>query len=59
MALEIAAIDTGLLLGPCPFRSLPSAPEDLLELRQRAGLERAIASGFRALLYFDPLMGLD
>ena len=59
MTLEIAAIDTGLLLGPCPFRSLPSAPEDLLELRQRAGLERAIASGFRSLLYFDPLMGLD
>ncbi|MFT5085740.1 MAG: putative TIM-barrel fold metal-dependent hydrolase [Candidatus Latescibacterota bacterium] len=59
MTVDIAAVDTGLLLGPCPFRSLPSSPEDLLALRQRAGLERAVATGFRSLLYFDPLMGLD
>ncbi len=59
MTLELAGIDTGLLVGPCPFRSVPSTPEDLLILRRRAGLERAIASGFRSLLYFDPLLGLD
>jgi len=58
MSADIAAVDTGLLLGPCPFRSLPSSLEDLVELRERAGLERAVASGFRSLLYFDPLMGL-
>lgn len=57
--IEITAVDTGLLLGPCPFRSSPSTAADLLALRQRAGLGCAIASGFRSLLYFDPLAGLD
>ena len=52
-------IDTGLLLGPCPFRDVPSSVADLLALREAAGLDRAVATGFRSLLYYDPIAGLQ
>lgn len=57
--MEPEAIDSGLIVGPCPFRRVPSGVEELQALRQRAGLWRAVASGFRSLLYYDPLSGLD
>ena len=52
-------IDTNLLVGPCPFRDIPSTPADLLLLKERARLDRAIAMGFRSLLYYDPIVGLE
>lgn len=52
------AIDAGLFVGTCPFRSLPSNPEDLRRLRDAAGLERAVATGFDSLFYHDPEAGL-
>ncbi len=55
----MAIIDTGLLLGPCPFRDIPSSVDDLCLLRQAAGLDRAVATGFRSLLYYDPIAGLQ
>ena len=54
----LPVVDTNLLVGTCPFRKVPSEPEDLDRLRQGAGLERAIATGFRSLLYYDPVSGL-
>ena len=51
-------VDTNLLVGTCPFRTVPSGPEDLALLRQHASLARAVATGFRSLLYYDPLAGL-
>ena len=51
-------IDTGLLVGPCPFREVPNTAADIMLLKDRAGLERAIATGFRSLLYYDPSAGL-
>ncbi len=57
--MHLYAIDSGLIVGPCPFRRVPSSVEELQVLRQRAGLWRAVASGFRSLLYYDPLFGLD
>ena len=52
------ANDINLILGPCPFRSIPSSVDELERLKRRAGLERAVASGFRSLLYYDTLSGL-
>lgn len=51
----VTVVDTGLLLGPCPFRTIPSAVADVLALREAAGFDRAVAMGFRSLLYFDPI----
>ena len=55
----MTVIDTGLLLGPCPFRTVPSSVADVLALHQAAGFDRAVAMGFRSLLYFDPIAGLE
>lgn len=55
----MAIIDTGLLVGPCPFRAVPSSVADLAVLRQAAELDRAVATGFRSLLYYDPIAGLE
>ena len=55
----MAIIDTGLLVGPCPFRSVPSSVADLVALRQAAELDCAVATGFRSLLYYDPIAGLE
>ncbi|MDA0745260.1 MAG: amidohydrolase family protein [bacterium] len=52
-------IDTSLFVGPCPFRDVPSSAEALNLLRTRAELDRAIGTGFRSMLYFDPMDGLD
>jgi len=52
-------VDTNFFVGPCPFRETPSDVDDLLALRERAGLDLAIATGFRSLLYYDPIAGLD
>lgn len=57
--MVIRANDTNLILGPCPFRSIPSGVEELEMLRGRAGLQRAVGSGFRSLLYYDTLSGLE
>ena len=57
--MVIRANDTNLILGPCPFRSIPSGVEELEMLRERAGLQRAVGSGFRSLLYYDTLSGLE
>ena len=57
--MVIRANDTNLILGPCPFRSIPSSVEELEKLKGRAGLQRAVASGFRSLLYYDTLSGLE
>ena len=53
------AIDINLFVGDCPFRSLPSSVEDLERLREAAGLERAIATSFNALFYYDAAAGLE
>ena len=53
----MAIIDTGLLVGPCPFRSVPSSVADLVALRQAAELDCAVATGFRSLLYSDRGVG--
>ena len=53
------AVDVNLLVGPCPFRAVPTAPADLVALRSAAGLERAVATGFRSLFYYDPIAGLE
>ena len=55
----MTVVDTGLLLGPCPFRTIPSAVADVLALREAAGFDRAVAMGFRSLLYFDPIAGVE
>lgn len=55
----MAVVDTTLLVGPCPFREVPTGVEDLERLRERAGLDGAIATGFRSLFYFDPIDGLQ
>ena len=55
----MSAVDTNLFVGPCPFRDVPSGVEALNRLREQAGLDRAIATGFNALLYYDPITGLD
>ena len=55
----MTVVDTGLLLGPCPFRTIPSAVADVLALRKAAGFDRAVAMGFRSLFYFDPIAGLE
>ena len=55
----VTVVDSGLLLGPCPFRTIPSAVADVLALREAAGFDRAVAMGFRSLLYFDPIAGLE
>ena len=52
-------IDTSLFVGRCPFRDVPSSPGDLNVLRERAGLDRAVATGFNSLLYYDPVSGLE
>ena len=52
-------VDVNLLVGRCPFRAVPAAPADLVALRSAAGLERAVASGFRSLFYYDPIAGLE
>ena len=57
--MAIRANDTNLILGPCPFRSIPSSVEELEKLKGRAGLQHAVASGFRSLLYYDTLSGLE
>lgn len=57
--MVVHANDINLILGPCPFRSIPSSVDELERLKRRAGLERAVASGFRSLLYYDTLSGLD
>ena len=53
-----SAIDTGLFVGACPFRGLPSTPDDISALRRAAALDRAIATGFGSLFYHDPEDGL-
>lgn len=53
------AVDIGLFVGECPFRDLPTRPADLERLRAEAGLERAVATSFSALLYHDPQTGLE
>ena len=53
-----AVIDVNLLVGPCPFRRIPSSAAEIERLRGEAGLERGIATGFRSLFYYDPLEGL-
>ncbi len=57
--IQTPVVDTNFLVGTCPFRRVASEPKDLVELRQSAELDRAIATGFRSLLYYDPLAGLD
>lgn len=57
--MVLHANDSNLILGPCPFRPIPSSVEELQALQRRAGLRRAVASGFRSLLYYDTLAGLD
>ena len=52
-------VDVNLLAGTCPFRAVPSAPEDLVALRSAAGIDRAVATGFRSLFYYDPIGGLE
>ena len=55
----MSAIDISLFVGDCPFRSVPSGVEDLKKLREEASLERAIATSFSALFYYDPASGLE
>ena len=52
-------IDVNLFVGDCPFRTIPSNVEDLKRLRDAAGLERAIATSFSSLFYYDPVAGLE
>ena len=51
-------VDVNLFVGECPFRDVPSSVEDLEALREGMGMDRAIATGYRSWLYFDPLSGL-
>jgi uncharacterized protein len=51
-------IDTNLFVGTCPFRDIPSSVDDLRALREQAGIERAAATGFRSIFYYDPVDGL-
>ena len=51
-------IDPSLFVGLCPFRSIPSSVAGLRALRERAGLDRAVATGFRSMFYYDPIDGL-
>mgnify|MGYP001442550595 CR=1 FL=1 len=51
-------VDTNLLVGSCPFRKIPAEPGDLERLRRSASLTRGVATGFRSLLYYDPLAAL-
>ena len=55
----MTVIDVNLLAGRCPFRPIPSAPDDLARLRKEAGLTHAAATGFRSLFHFDPMQGLE
>lgn len=57
--MAMGVIDTNLFVGPCPFRRLSVTPEALGVLRREAGLERAVATGFRSLFHYDPLDGLE
>ncbi len=52
-------IDVNLFVGDCPFRTIPSSVEDLERLREDAGLERAVATSFGSLFYYDPMAGLE
>ncbi len=52
-------IDTNLFVGDCPFRTIPSNAEDLKRLREVSGLERAVATSFGSLFYYDPMAGLE
>ena len=54
----MSVVDTMFLVGPCPFREIPTGVDELERLRGRANLEMAIATGFRSLFYFDPIDGL-
>ncbi len=51
-------IDASLFVGACAFRELPSSVDDLQALRLHAELDRAVATGFRSIFYFDPIDGL-
>ncbi|MFH1006984.1 MAG: amidohydrolase family protein [Candidatus Latescibacterota bacterium] len=51
-------IDVNLFVGDCPFRAIPSSVSDLKRLREDAGLERAVATSFSSLFYYDPQEGL-
>jgi predicted TIM-barrel fold metal-dependent hydrolase len=55
----MSVIDPNLIVGRCPFRPIPSSPDDLARLRGEAGLDLAAATGFRSLFYFDPAEGLE
>lgn len=55
----MGVIDVNLFVGHCPFRTLPSDVEDLKRLREAAGLDRAIATSFSSLFYYDPVAGLE
>ena len=55
----MSIIDTGLLIGPCPFRKVPSSVADVAALHENASLDRVVATGFRSLLYYDPIAGLE
>ena len=52
-------IDMNLFVGDCPFRTIPTSAEDLKRLREEAGLERAVATSFGSLFYYDPMAGLE
>ncbi|RKY70837.1 MAG: hypothetical protein DRP97_03045 [Candidatus Latescibacterota bacterium] len=52
-------IDMNLFVGDCPFRTIPTSAEDLKRLRKEAGLERAVATSFGSLFYYDPMAGLE
>ena len=55
----MSIVDVNLFVGECPFRDVPSGIEDLKALRDRTGMDRAIATGYRSWLYFDPIAGLQ
>ena len=54
----MAVIDTNLIVGTCPFRALASDVEGVRVLRDKAGLDLGIATGFDSLFYHDPVDGL-
>lgn len=54
----MSIIDTSFFVGICPFRQIPSSIDDLQTLRKRAGIDRAAATGFRSMFYYDPMDAL-
>ncbi len=54
----MSIVDTSLFVGDCPFRDIPSSAEDLEALRERAQIDRAVATGFRSMFYYDPVDAL-